>query len=254
MRVVVTSGKYSDLLPLFAKQFNKHFSSEIEVIVLSPNQVTGLPDNFSYHKIPFTQYWCNDIRGFFESFEDEIFLGCMEDHFLHSPVDLEFLDEILSTFEDKTVIKYCSVKPGDWISAIRDRPSEQHNPSDKRGKGESYQIYKGELIFNAPVRQSLLPSVWRTSFFNIILNNSPNFNVWEFEARKNEYRLEQVILDQIKDKKVLFSTKQLFPMSDVVRNGQPAQNFWKEEVKNPEDLLIFKEATTRIFPDVLWTT
>jgi hypothetical protein len=250
LKMIVTSGKYSDILPLFAKQFNKYFSPDVEVIVLSPNQVTGLPDNFSYHKIPFTQYWCNDIREFFDSFEDEIFFGCMEDHFLHSPVDLGFLAEILECFNDESIIKYCSVKPGDWLSQIRDRPSTRtvtHN-------GEKYGVYKEDLFFNAPVRQSLLPSIWRTSFFKLMLENSKDFNAWEFEARRNEYRLEQNILDQINDKKILFSTKQLFPMSDVIRGGQPAVGYWSQEVKNPEDIAVFREATERVFPNVLWTT
>jgi hypothetical protein len=237
MKVVVTSGKYSELLPLFAQQFNKYFSPDVEVVILSSKQVSGLPDNFSHEYIPFTQYWCNDIREYFESFGDEVFLGCMEDHFLHSKVDLGLLAEILDAFKDDSVIKYCSVKPGDWTSQVRDRPVEP------------YSAYGDNLIYNAPVRQSLLPSVWRTSFFKLILENSIDYNAWQFECRDNHYILEPAIADVIQDKKVLFSAKQLYPMSDVVRGGQPSRDYWIQEVKLPEDIAVFEEATRKVFPN-----
>jgi hypothetical protein len=241
MKVIVTSGKYPEILPLFAHQFNKYFGSDFEVIVLSSREVTGLPDNFSYVKIPFTEYWCNDVREFFDTFEDEIFLGCMEDHFLHSKVDPEFLAEIIDAFDDPSVIKYCSVKPGDENSAVRDRPVEP------------YQSFSDTLLYNAPVRQSLLPSVWRTSFFKLILENSIDYNAWQFEARDNHYKLEPVIADAIADKKVLFSAKQLYAMSDVIRGGRPGVDYWSQEVHDPEDIQVFKDATVKVFPNVLWT-
>lgn len=244
MKVIVTSGKYSQILPLFAKQFNRYFSSEIEVIVLSANELDELPDNFSHVKIPHTKYWCNDIKEFFDSFEDEIFLGCMEDHFLHSPVDMGFLNEIIAEFEHDDVIKFCSVKPNDWRSSIRDCSNFTSHQLERNDR----------LWYNAPVRQSLLPSIWRTDFFRFVLDRSVDCNAWEFETRHNMYHLEKEVLDYIDNRKVLFSKEQLYPMSDVIRGGQPAVGYWSQEVKNPEDIAVFKEATERVFPDVLWTT
>lgn len=244
LKVVVTAGKYSDILPLFAKQFNKYFSPDIEVIVLSSKEVTGLPSNFSHVKIPHTKYWCNDIREFFDSFEDEIFFGCMEDHFLYSSVDLDLLAQIIEQFKYDDIIKFVSGKPNDWKSGIRDRTSL-----------DCYQLDRNDrLWYDAPVRQSLLPSVWRTDFFRFMLDRSVDYNAWEFEVRHNMYRLEDDILEYMKDKKVLFVKEQVYPMSDVIRGGQPAVGYWSQEVKNPEDIAVFKEATERIFPNVLWTT
>jgi len=243
MKVIVTSGKYSQILPLFAQQFNKYFSSDTEVIILSPRGVTGLPSNFSCVKIPFTDYWCNDIREFFDSFEDEIFLGCMEDHFLHSPVDLGLLAEIIEEFKYGDIVKFCSVKPNDWKSQIRDCSNYRYTQLERNDK----------LWYDAPVRQSLLPSIWKTDFFKYLLDKSRDFNAWEFETRKNMYHLEEDVLNYIGDRKILFAKEQLYPMSDVIRGGQPAEHYWAQEVKDPKDIAIFKEATERVFPDVLRT-
>lgn len=244
MKVVVSSGKYSEILPLFAKQFNKYFSSDIEVIVLSPKELTGLPDNFSHHKIPFTPYWCNDIRDFFESFEDEIFLGCMEDHFLYSPVDLQFLDKVLSIFEDETVLKFCGTMHQPNPSAIWDRNSR-----------DLFRYKDTELLHDAPVKHSLMPGIWRTDFFRYLLSQSVDKNAWEFEFRDNHYRLEPHIIEHIDNRKFLFShTQELYSMSDVIRGGQPAMHYWEHKVKDPADIAVFREATNKVFPDVLWTT
>lgn len=243
LKVVVMAGKYVDILPLFARQFNKYFSSEIEVIVLSHKEAPGLPDNFSHAKIPYTKFWCNDIREFFNSFEDELFFGCMEDHFLYAPVDLELLAEIVEQFKYSDIIKFVSGKPNDWKSAVRDRTSLEHSQLERNDR----------LWYDAPVRQSLLPSIWKTDFFRFILDRSIDYNAWEFEVRHNMYRLEDDILEHMKNKKVLFAKEQLYPMSDVIRGGQPAEHYWAQEVKDPKDIAIFKEATERVFPDVLRT-
>tara|TARA_R110000751_G_scaffold46368_14_gene104441 strand:- start:2535 stop:3269 length:735 start_codon:yes stop_codon:yes gene_type:complete len=244
MKVIVTSGKYSQILPLFAKQFNKYFSSDVEVVVLSANEVTGLPDNFSHAKIPHTKFWCNDIREFFDSFEDELFLGCMEDHFLHAPVDLGLLAEIITEFEYGDIVKFCSVKPNDWKSHITDCSHFSCKQLERNDR----------LWYNAPVRQSLLPSIWNTDLFRFILERSTDCNAWEFETRHNMYRLENEVLEFIGDRKVLFAKEQLYPMSDVIRGGEPAMGHWAQEVKDPDDIAVFKDATERVFPDVLWTT
>jgi hypothetical protein len=244
MKIVVSSCKYSSILPLFAKQFNKYFPTDHEVIVLSPSEITGLPDNFSVVKIDYSTSWVNDVSGFFKDFEDEIFLGCMEDHFLYSVVDNEFLKRCISLFEDSSVIKFCGTRHTLQPSAIWDR-----------GDRTVHQYEDSDLLYDAPVKQSLMPGIWRTEFFNYMLEQSEDWNAWEFEVRKNGYHLEPHILDHIKDKKVVFSsTTELYSMSDVIRGGQPAMNHWERVVKDPDDIAVFREATERVFPNVLWST
>jgi hypothetical protein len=239
LKVIVISGKYSEILPQFAQQFNKYFSAELEVIVLSPKDISGLPENFSHHKIPFTKYWCNDVREFFSTLEDEFFLGCMEDHFLYSKVDLGLLAEIIETFKDPNVIKFCGTRHTLQPSAIWDRATR-----------DLYQYKHTDFLYDAPVKQSLMPGIWRTEFFNYMLEQSVDWNAWEFEFRGNNYHLEPHILEHVQDKRVLFSyDKELYSMSDVIRGGQPGRQYWEQVVKLPEDIAVFEEATRKVFPN-----
>ena len=82
MKTIVFSCKYSKILPFFAKLFNKYWSTEQEVIVLSPfpETIDSLPDNFSIAKLDnFTKNWAEDLQPFFDEFKEPYFHACMED-------------------------------------------------------------------------------------------------------------------------------------------------------------------------------
>ena len=95
MRAIVYSCKYHAIIPYFCKLWNKYYSDKIEVIIVSPEDISkyDLPSNFSHYKLSnFTKSWVNDISEFFKDFKDEYFFSCMEDHFLYDYVQTDIIN------------------------------------------------------------------------------------------------------------------------------------------------------------------
>ena len=244
MKAIVFSCQHPQMIPYFAHLWNKYYDSKMEVIVLSPEELPVLPDNFSHFKLSnFTKSWVNDISEFFETFHDDYFFSLMQDHFLYAPVQKEILLEAEKlVHENSDVWKFgCRIGPIPNIPRwALDSPNISFGP------------YK-DTIFSktCPVRQSLMPSIWRTSFFKLLLEYSVGYTAWEFELRsrtQTAYELEPEIREIIKDKQFLFYEQpDPFPCIDLVRGGQDNYNEWSKLVKDDTDT--FLAARKAVFND-----
>lgn len=238
MKAIIFSCKYPQILPYFAKLWNKYFDSNIEAIILSPVDVDmkGMPDNFSHHKLSqFTRSWVDDISPFFESFKEELFFGCMEDHFLHGEVARNILSagETLM-LSDPNVGKFT-------MGGI---PLPHYVKSWERDSEHIEFYFSDEYGFFSPIpiRQSLMPSLWRTDFFKLFLKHSVGYSAWEFEMRppQDDYHLEPSVINEIRDYNTVYYPIG-YPMIDLIRKGKSNERLW-EGLLLPEDRLIFEEA------------
>ena len=58
-------GKYLDLLPLFAKLFNKYWSDEINVTIITHTGKISLPSNFNFFASKFDNCYIDFITPVF---------------------------------------------------------------------------------------------------------------------------------------------------------------------------------------------
>jgi len=240
MKAIIFACKYSKTIPYFAQLWNKYYDSNMEVIVLSPTYLPVLPNNFKHFKLSnFSRSWVNDISEFFDRFTDEYFFSTMDDHFLYSSVQRGVLikaERIIQS--NNNVCKFgCRIGPINQIPRwALDTPDIQ------------FSRYNDTFCQPCPVRASLMPSIWRTEFFKLLLDHSKDYTAWEFELRpktKTPYELEPEIREKIKDKRFLFSEIEPFPCIDLIRGGQDNYNEWSKLVK--EDIEIFSSARKAVF-------
>lgn len=244
MRTILFSCKHNQILPYFAHLFNKYYDDNMEVIVLSPEELPVLPDNFSHFKLSsFSRSWVNDISEFFDQFQDDYFFSLMQDHFLYASVQKDILKEAEKLIQENSNI----YKFGCRIGPIPNIPRwALDSPNMNFG---SYLDTK--FSSPCPVKQSLLPSLWKTKWFKILLDYSKNYSAWEWELRPKTttpYLLEPEIRELIKDKQFLFyQTPEVFPCIDLIRGGADNYSEWSQLVQDKDDIDTFSEARKAVF-------
>jgi len=228
MKTIVFSCKYSNILPYFAIQFNKHFDSNQEVIVLSPwDELPPLPANFSHFKLPeFSPSWCNDLMPFFDQFHDEYFHSCMEDHFLHDPVNMDIFAEAEKLVREGTIDKFgfqVGHRPGEGARRFPDNPM-------------FIKVAKEDNVVS-----SLQPSIWRLSMFRELLERTRDRNAWQFETMNKQPTLP--------DEFTVFycPEPEPYPVQDVVRRNVNNTHYWSRFVKGEENIKVFQQATQELF-------
>lgn len=169
MKVYVTlADKYHPILPIFIHQFNRHWSSDQEVVVVgfSP-PACYLPPNFSFYSIgpqehyPFQQ-WSNALMRFLTHLNDEdadpIFCLMLEDYILTRKVNTEAVKILYDYMHQfKYVIK---------ADLCEDR-LYSHMADVRYGTAGYLDLVKSDP--DSPYHMSLWPGLWnRTHLMNIL--------------------------------------------------------------------------------------
>ena len=195
---VLTSDKYSFLLEGYSHFFNKYWDDSIEVTVLcfdKPN--VKLPENFTIQSLgKQSQFsnWSDALIPVFSKLQDDRFFMCFEDHFLIKKVDTKLFDCSMDMMDiDKSICKVWTLCKPTII-----------NPE------YSNSFYKWRKTSGCLIPSSLLPSVWKTDYFNRLLR--PNLDCHSFE----------VVNDNKLNGKIVIYPKEwpLYPSLDAMRYGR----------------------------------
>lgn len=195
---IVTSDKYNFLVEGYIKLFNIHWSEDVHVNVLGFKKPDiEFPDNFSFismGKQSSFVSWSEPLIKFFDNSDlndDDYFFMSFEDHFLVEDVKEKLFNEVVEYMEnDKNIDKVYLLKHNKKI--------ESHY------KGNFYNVSDHP---HCCVTTSLLPCIWRKSFFMRLLKNDVA-TPWEFEEKHNPLQLNC---------SVLISKSVILPVVDAMR-------------------------------------
>lgn len=96
---VTTNDRHQWILPAFAHQFNRYWSSQQPVIVAGYSRPEfELPGNFAFHQIAPENYpverWSDGVMEFLHSVDDELFVWMLEDMLLTRTVDVRAVSSL----------------------------------------------------------------------------------------------------------------------------------------------------------------
>lgn len=100
-------GKYLDLLPLFSKLFNKYWSDEINVTIITHAGKISLPSNFNFFASKFDNY-NESMLEFLSSGivdDDDIIFTCVEDLIPVDNINQELFEQAVNYIKNKIVRK-----------------------------------------------------------------------------------------------------------------------------------------------------
>ena len=187
--MVITSNKYRCLLPGFAHQFNKYWSSNTQVDVVGDLPCNNaLPDNFNFvhaGKDEGKKSWSNLMISYMNTVSEEYTLVFFDDHFIIGPIDLDVIDEALEILDT--------------------------NGYDKVWGGQTngqYDVINNKFhLVTGYIRKSFTPSIWRTSVFKSLLIPGQDCHTSE--------KCWANLISVIKG-----TSTCLIPTADVVRQGE----------------------------------
>lgn len=187
--MVITSNRYNCLLPGFATQFNKHWSSNIQVDIAGDKPCDAtLPDNFNFvhvGKDTGKDSWSNLMISYMDTVEDKYTMVFFDDHFIIGKIDLNTIDEALEIVDTNGYDKV-------WGGQMS-RP---------------YDVINEKFHFlNGYIATSFTPSIWKTSTFRGLLK--PNLDCHTSEKEHG------AVITGVKG-----ISKCLIPTADVVRRSK----------------------------------
>lgn len=191
---ILTSDKYNFLLEGYTELFNKHWDSDIQVIVLGfDTPDVTLPDNFVFESLGKQSdwnTWSGPLIEYFSRVTDKYFFMSFEDHYLVDDVNTQLFQEAMS---------YCGGSVDKVYLMIDNKTLREpykgnfYNSLDEKG---------------ANVNNSLLPAIWKREFFLRLLD--PNIKTaHEFEGVNNK-KLNGCIIQ---------SKNIIYPSIDAARKG-----------------------------------
>lgn len=171
MKIIIpTCNQYLFLIENLIFNFKKYWPDHYPVVVLGYSDPKfQLPDKWEFVSLGEQKgphHWSNDLRKFFGSFGDELFINFIDDTLLTRPVNLEKLHYFLSLMETENISKL-------FLSKTMTKYESDFIPTKFKGLVE--------LIPQSQYRTSIQPSICRTSFFMECLK--PDMNPWQFELQ-----------------------------------------------------------------------
>ena len=204
---VLTSDKYNFLLEGYAELFNKHWDSDIQVVLLGFDTPSiTLPNNFTFESLGQQSdwnTWSGPLIEYFSNVEDDYFFLCFEDHYIVDDVELDLMDEAL-TYCDGDIDKVYLMIDGNTITS--EYKGNFHNSRDAKG---------------ANVNNSLLPAIWKREFFLRLLDPKIK-TAHEFEGVNNKTL----------GGKIIQSTSIIYPNVDAARKGGYNTSMFKQFTNN----------------------
>jgi hypothetical protein len=210
MKIFVATSDHSiNALRPFAYLFNKFWTAEPDVVVLNRGLIDkfDLPKKFSLialGKNTGVKAWCDDLRNYFQSIDDDYFIFLQEDHFLIKPFNEYTYNILLSlTNEDKV----------GRIALTNDRIADPY---------VDYKIIDDIQIIEstqtAGYRVSCQPSIWSKEY--MLKYMKPGLGgPWEFETQ-----------DFYNDGYKILGLTSQYPM--IVSNALKKGDYWEDWYKS----------------------
>lgn len=187
--MVITSNRYNCVIPAFAHQFNKYWSSSAQVDVVGDEPPTEkLPDNFNFihsGKDDGKSSWSNLMISYLNNVDDEYTLLFFDDHFITGKIDLDVIQEAITLMNTEGYDKL-------WGGQI---------------DGKYEQVSDNLQCLTGYITKSFTPSIWRTSILKQIL-----------EPNKDPHTSEKGHALHAKTLKGL--SKCVIPTADLIRRGE----------------------------------
>ena len=192
---VATSDSCISALKPFSFLFNKFWHFKEKVTVLNRGVITDvdLPDNFSIVSLGENKgmdYWCDDLRNYFLSIDDDHFIFMQEDHFPLKEFNKKTYDVLLSCINDDMVGR---------IAITNDRAYDPYS---------HYKTIDGVNIIQSTqdsmYRISCQPSIWKREYMLKHMLSGLK-GPWEFELLKNQYHDGYTILGLTENYPILVS-------------------------------------------------
>ena len=181
---VATSDDCISAVKPFSFLFNKFWHSKENVTILNRGVITevDLPNNFKIISLGENRgidYWCDDLRNYFLSIDDDYFIFMQEDHFPLKPFNKKTYDVLLSCVNDDGVGR---------IAITNDRAYDPY--SHYKTIGDIKIIQSAQ---NSMYRVSCQPSIWKKEYMLKHMMSRLK-GPWEFELSKNQYHDGYTIL------------------------------------------------------------
>ena len=193
----ITSNKYDHLIPNFALFFNKYWGNDQKVIVLAYREIKHkLPPNFEVIVIgEESKLWTNSLVTYFTNCKNGYFTILLDDYWLCSHVDQDYLS-IIKSYIKRTDIDKIELRFPD------------------KNQLQNYTNYNDmflQLKQTADYRTSLQGAVWKRDYLLKYL--VPNQSAWKFEIEGgNKAKGDGAI--------ILAPTKKIFDNSNIYLKGK----------------------------------
>ncbi len=160
--IITTSDNYHHCLPVFFKQYNKHWGDPFELVGYKQPKVMPLNCTFvSLGEQRGAKFFSDDLAPYFAK-QPDYFVWMMEDSFIKSFDRIAF-DKIVDTF---------TVCPFGRIGLTNEGMKRPH-------------VISGDYYYpddTAQYRLSTQPSIWERSF--LLYYMRPGLSPWGFETQK----------------------------------------------------------------------
>jgi hypothetical protein len=174
---ISTNDKHVECLKVFVELYNKFWKGqEFNVLGYAPTEVGDMGTFHSMGKQGSVKEWSTDLRGFFETKEDDFFIYGTEDIAFVDDAYIGWINQLTEIIQnDPTIGRINLVNPcGQEGYTIDNNPHYKANPVKDYGDGRLYKLTK-ETNYSITGQAS----IWNKKFF---LNYcQPGLSPWDFE-------------------------------------------------------------------------
>ena len=157
--LVLSCDRYSDLWPVFVRQFRRYWSDCPFATYIATNRLDPKIEGFTTIATGDDVSWSDNLAKALESVAEDYVLLFLEDLMLHAPVDVRLLSRIVEKLD--------SLRP-DYI-----------NLNAMERAGERVDEYLGRTKEGAIYRTSTVLSLWKKESLKSLLE--PGESAWAFE-------------------------------------------------------------------------